>query len=406
MKTDSKPKIFRLTYKFRLYPEKKQEEKLLWTLDKCRFIYNSLLDKSQKENLNWIELSALLPKLKEEYPELKSVYSKVIQYENDKLFNNLKTLSQLKKNGKRMGRLRFKGKNWLKSFTYNQSGFKLIEVGKRHQILHLSKIGDIKIRCHRNIKGKVKQITIKKERSCKWFALISIEEEISIKNQSINKVVGIDLGLNNIIYDSDNNKIINPKHLKKHEKRLILLQKRLSKKKKSSKNREKVRLRLARQYEKLTNIRNDFLHKISRSYVDNYDAIGMENIHIKNFVKNNRLSKSILDASWGKLRQFISYKAERAGKIFVTVDCRGTTQRCSQCGNIVAKDLSERIHKCPYCGFIAPRDYNSALDVRRLTIGKIGRDMPEFKPVEIALAAELRNKVYESSINEAGSSTI
>ncbi|MBI2673399.1 transposase, partial [Candidatus Woesearchaeota archaeon] len=208
-------------------------------------------------------------------------YSKVLQYENYRLFSNLRSLSRLKKKGKKIGRLRFKGKEWFKTFTYNQSGFKLTNVGKRCQILHLSKIGNILIRCHRNINGKIKQVTIKKEASGKWFASITAEnkEEI-IKTQNKNKV-GIDLGILNYIYDSDGNHFNNPKHLSKSLKKLARAQKKLSKRKKGSNNRNKQRLKTAVIHEKITNQRNDFLHKLSRYYINNYSLIAIENLNIK-----------------------------------------------------------------------------------------------------------------------------
>jgi len=258
----------------------------------------------------------------------------------------------------------------------------LVNNGKRHQTLWLSKIGNIPIRCHRNINGKIKQITIKKESSGKWFASIIEERNITIPRQEIKKVVGIDLGLNDIVYDSDNNKVSNPRHLKKTADKLAKVQRRLSKKEKGSNNRVKARLKVARQYEKLVNSRDDFLHKLSRYYVNNYDAIGMEDMPIINMV-HNKLAKHILDACWGRFRQFISYKAENAGKLYVPVNYRGTTQRCSQCQEIVNKELWEREHKCHNCGFIVPRDYNSALEIKRLMNMKIGQELPESTPMEM-----------------------
>ena len=192
----------------------------------------------------------------------------------------------------------------------------------------------------------------------------------------------MDLGLTDVVYNSEGNKINNPRHLKKHSEKLALLQRKISNKKKNSNNRNKARLKLTRQYEKLTNARNNFLHKLSRCYINNYDAIGMEDLQINNMVHNKYLSKSILDASWGKLRQLISYKAENAGKLFITVNPNGTTQRCSQCGKLVKKTLAIRIHKCS-CGFEAPRDYNSALEIKNLCLQKIGQELSESMLVEM-----------------------
>ncbi|MBU4502033.1 MAG: transposase, partial [Nanoarchaeota archaeon] len=320
-----------IAHKFRLYPSKQQEAKLLETLDLCRQTYNILLQELHMQKvIDRSQIQGIIPDMKICDSSFKKLYSKTMQYECYRLFSNLSSLAK-SKNKRKVGRLRFKGKGWFKTFTYNQSGFKIITTGKRCQTLHLSKIGNIPIRCHRNIKGKIKQITIKREASGKWHASVIEETQKIIKKQPIRRVVGIDLGLTDIVHDSDGNKINNPRHLKKQSEKLALLQRKMSKKKKGGSNRLKMRLRLTRQYEKLVNVRDDFLHKISRYYVNNYDAIGLEDMQINSMV-NNRLSKHILDASWGKLRQMIAYKAERAGKLYVPVNHKGTTQRCSQCG--------------------------------------------------------------------------
>ena len=353
------------------------------TLNLCRQTYNNLLAEFDSwDNISKYELQSIIPNLKICDSRLKRVYSKTLQYENYRLFSSLKALSKRKKKGYKVGRLRFKGKGWFKTFTYNQSGFKLIQTGKRCQILHLSKIGNILIRCHRNIKGKIKQVTVKHMQSGKWFASVTEERKEEIKQQPINKIVGIDVGLTDTAWDSDNNKIANPRHLKKKAEKLAHLQRKMSRKKKRSINRNRWRIRLARQYEKLVNSREDFLHKLSRYYIDNYDAIAMEDMPIPNMV-HNHLAKSILDSCWGKLRQYISYKAENAGKLYIPVDYKGTTQRCSQCGAIVTKNLSEREHKCPNCGFEVPRDYNSALEIKKLCLQKIRQELPESTLVEM-----------------------
>jgi len=372
----------KITHKFRLYPNKQTETKMLETLDICRQTYNILLGELNNQKvIDKSQIQGILPDMKICDPVFNKVYSKTLQYENYRLFSNLRALAQTKKKGRKAGRLRFKGKNWFKTFTYNQSGFKLIQTGKRNQVLHLSKIGEIPIRCHRNIRGDIKQITIKRQQSGKWFASICEEREINVEKQPINKVVGIDVGLTSVIYDSEGNKVGNPRHLKNKSEKLAHLQRLMSKKKKGSNNRNKCRIRLVRQYEKLVNTRDDFWHKLSRQYVNNYDAIAMEDMPIINMVHGN-LGKHILDASWGKFRQFVSYKAENAGKLYVPVNYRGTTQRCSKCGATVKKELCDREHKCK-CGFVAPRDYNSALEIRKLCLQQIGQGLSESTPVEM-----------------------
>src|SRR3989344_3186543 len=382
-----------LSYRFRLYPNKETENRLLESLEMHRQTYNILLGElNDQKIIDKAQIQGIIPDIKICEPRFKSLHSKAMQYECYRLFSNLKGLAKTK--GKRkIGRLRFKGKGWFKTFTYNQSGFKLIQTGKRCQILWLSKIGNIPIRCHRNIKGEIKQVTIKKEASGKWYASLLEETNVIIPQCKIKNIVGIDLGITNVVYDSDGNKIDNPRNLKKQSEKLAYLQKRMSKKKKSSNNRNKYRIRLARQYEKLTNSRDDFLHKLSRAYINNYDAIALEDMPITNMV-HNKLAKHILDACWGKFRQFISYKAENAGKLYVPVNYRGTTQRCSQCQEIVNKELWEREHRCHNCGFIVLRDYNSALEIKRLTLKKIRQELSESMPMEME-ALSMVTSVFE-----------
>lgn len=368
------------THRFRLYPSKTTEQKLQRTLDLCRFTYNQLLDEfSSWESISKYELQSRIVDFQICYPELKEVYSKTLQYENYRLFSNLQALGETKKKGRKVGRLRFKGKGWFKTIHYNQSGYKLIMTGKRCQTLKLSKIGEIPIRCHRNINGDIKQVVVKREPSGKWFASLVTNEKKDITKKPIKKIVGIDLGLTDSVWDSDNNKTENPKFLKKYSKQLAFCQRSMSNKKLGSNNRERYRIRLARKYEKLTNTRKDFVNKLTRYYADNYDAIGMEDMNISNMVKGkkNRYSKSLLDACFGLIRSEMQRKAENAGGVFIAVNYRGTTSRCSQCGNEVKKEIWEREHNCSKCGFVAPRDYNSALEIKRLAIKEIRQELPE-----------------------------
>jgi len=320
-----------ITYKFRLYPKPEHEERLLEALELCRQTYNYFLAQwnGKAKIPSRLELQAQLPKLKQEKPELNKVYSKVLQMVLYQLYSNLKALSQLKKNGKKVGRLRFKGKGWFKTFCYNQSGFKLIKTGNRLDLLHLSKIGDIPIRIHRPVKCKIKQVIIKRYNSGKWFACVCIERGVKTVKREPKKVVGIDVGLKHFLTDSEGRQIENPKFYQKTLGRIRVLQHWLSRKKRGSKNWEKARIKLARAYEKLVNQRDDLLHKLSRFYVNNYDVICVEDLQIQNMVKNHNLAQKILDASWGKFLHYLEYKAGRAGGIVVKVNPRGTSEGLS-----------------------------------------------------------------------------
>ena len=397
------------SHRFRLYPNKDIEERMLKILDVCRHGYNFFLSEFNNwDNISYEEMSSMIPNLKICDDMYKEPYSKSLQHECKKLFNNLSALHELKNNGHKVGRLRFKGKNWFKSFTYNQSGFRLDKIGKRCDRLWLSKIGYIKIRCHRKIQGNIKQIVIKHESSGKWYASL-IEELPDVKKHKLcevlnDKIIGIDLGLIDVVYDSDGNKTANPKHLKSHAKRLAHIQRIFSKKKKGSSNRNKYRIKLACAYEKLVNSRDDFLHKLSRYYVDRYEIIGFEDMCISSFVEDHPMAKYMLDASWGKLREYVYFKAERAGNTRILVDTWNTTQMCNKCKKFVYKSLKDRLHACPHCGLKMSRDFNSAIEIKYRTIQRIteiGKGLAKSTPVE--MKALLSNKQLSSMKQEATS---
>lgn len=361
-----------ITYKFRLYPNRKQEEKMLEVLDKCRFVYNKLLEElSKQEKINRRELQHSILKIKEENQELYDVYSKILQYENYRLFSNLRALSKLKKNGKKVGKLRFKGK-WFKTFVYNQSGFKIIKTNKRLDRLQLSKIGEISIRIHREIEGKIKQIIVKHCPSGKWYACLCCEQNSNFIENPKRKAIGIDLGTMNFIYDSEGNHINHPKFLVKSLDKLTKEQRKLSNKRKYSENRERQKIKVARIYEKIVNQRGDFLHKLSKKYIDSYGIIAIEKLNIMGLVRKAYKPRNMLDASWSRFIQFLIYKAERAGCQIVEIEPRGTTQKCSNCEKEVPKKLWNRIHKCD-CGLVIDRDYNSAINILKLGLERASK---------------------------------
>lgn len=367
-----------LSYKFRLYPNKEQGARLLQNLDLCRWTYNYFLAQWQGEIPSRYKLQSQLPALKAEKPELNEVYAKPLQMVLHQLYTNLKALSKTKKKGRRVGRLRFKGKGWFKTLNFNQSGFKLIKTGNRLDRLHLSKIGDIPIRLHREIEGKIKGVIIKRYRTGEWFTIFQVEVEPKPLPQN-GQVVGIDVGIKHFLTDSEGLKIENPKFSEKTYKRLRKEQKNLSRKGKSSKNRGKQKIRVAKVHEKIVNKREDFLHKLSRYYVDNYDFIAIEDLNIKNMIRNHRLSKLINDASWNHFIKFLSYKAENAGKIVVKVNPRGTSQEC-KFGKL-------------------DRDYNASLNILQRGLEKVGMGQPEVTPTETEPLL-----VRASSVIEMGSS--
>ena len=365
-----------IAYKMRLYPNKEQKEKLEFTLTMCRNAYNEMLAELQEQTVidrNMIQ--GMLPDMKIIDDRYKQIYSKTLQYECYRLFSNLSVLSALKKKRHKIGRLRFKGKDWFKTFNYNQSGFKLRRVFKKNGRLELSKIGDIKIKLHREVEGNIKQITVKKSVD-KWYATIITDGERKLKCG--NKELGIDLGTNNFIVDSENNKIEHPKILERHSKNLKDKQRKLSKKKKGSRNRKKARRNLARLHQKIKNYRDDFLHKVSTDYIKKSKLLVLEKLNIKKMMQQKYFNaRNMADASWGRFVQFLTYKAESAGCKLVQINPKNTTKTCSKCGNIKEMKLWDRIYKCSNCDLEIDRDYNSAINI--LNIGT-GRAIVEINP--------------------------
>jgi putative transposase len=349
-----------ITYKFRLYPKKLEAEKMETAREICRQTYNHLLSELS-EGYSKNEIQNTLLDLKIIYPEMNNVHSKVLQMENQRLFGNLSSLSALKKKGHKVGRLRFKGKNWFKTFTYNQSGFTLIHLKAKKGILHLSKIGDIPIKLHRKIDGNMKSITIKQSNG-RWYA--SIVTDAVIIRECGNEEIGIDAGIMNYIYDSNGNSYENPKHFDNYHKNLKIAQQDLSRKKKGSNSRKKARIRVAKIHEKIVNARDDFIHKLSIKLIKENKFIAIEKLNIKKLMSISLNAKNIADASWGKLYCYLHYKAENAGCVVQDVDPAYTTRDCSFCGYRNNKlELSQRKFVCKECKLELPRDYNSALNI-------------------------------------------
>jgi putative transposase len=361
------------TYKYRLYPTKKQVQKLELTLDICRILYNScLLDRKNTwektgKGLSYNQQCEILTQNKKTVLFLKEIHSQVLQdvlLRVDKSFQNF--FRRIKQKQGKAGYPRFKAMNRYDSFCYPQSGFEIVD-GK----LKLSKIGTIKLKLHRKIVGQIKTCTIKKELD-RWYACFSVEHQPQ-KRPVPTKSIGIDVGLTNFATLSNVEVIENPRHLRKSENKLKLKQRLLSKKIKGSNNRTKARTTLAKLHRKVRNQRLDFHHQESRKLVNEYGFIAVEDLQIKNMVQNHHLAKSISDAGWGQFLSLLKYKAEEAGSWVEKVGAYYTSQICSHCGELVKKTLSQRVHLCTNCGLLLDRDHNAAINIiNKSTAGTAG----------------------------------
>jgi putative transposase len=347
------------SWKFRLYPTKEQEKEFQEHLFECKNLWNSLLDYTK----NHYEKSGNFPTRNQLYALTKkktSLFSQVAQNVADRLAKSLKTMGIKKKKGIKAGFPRFKPIERMKSFTYPQFGFK---VGNK---LRLSGIGEISIKKHRKMKGKIKTLTVRATPSEKWFAVFTSKIEIAYRRTN-NSGVGMDLGVEHFAHMSNDEIIENPRYLQRAEERLRGVQRRLSRKRKGSKNRKKTKLRVALIHERTVNSRRDFLHKTSRMLVESYSLIAMEDLKIQRLAQSF-LAKHILDCSWAEFTGMLHYKAEEAGSEVILVNPAHTSQECSNCGSIRKKTLAERQHKCP-CGADMHRDLNAAKNILKRATG-------------------------------------
>ena len=282
------------------------------------------------------------------------------------------------RNGEEPGYPRFQGKGRYDSFTYPQAGFSLTH---DHRIC-LSKIGSIKVKLHREIKGTIKTCTIKREGDA-WYMVLACEVEPERLPENA-EAVGVDLGLLHFATLSDGSTIGNPRYYRKAEQRLERLQRVLSRKKRGSVRRRKAVKQVAKAHRKIANQRRDFLHKQSRKLVNTYGTIVFEELQLANMSRRPKpkqnengkylpngaaaksgLNKSIVDAGWGMFQQFCVYKAANAGRTVLSVNPQYTSQVCSGCGAVVKKSLDERWHSCE-CGTALDRDHNAALNILAL----------------------------------------
>jgi putative transposase len=359
----------------RIYPSKEQETQLAQIFGCARWWWNYALNKSivtYKETgkgLSRAALNAFLPILKkaENTIWLGDCYSQVLQATTLNLTTAYKNFFD-----KRAGFPKFKSKHGKQSIQYPQN-VKIVNGNVKLP----GNIGIVKAKIHRPIDGKIKTVTISKTPSGKYFASILTEVEgvstplNTTENPTIfeGKIYGVDLGLKHFAVVTDGEKVSkydNPKHLAKYEKNLKRKQKKLARKQKGSQSRNRYRKVVAKVYERVSNSRQDFLHKLSYKLVSDSQAVIVENLHVLGMVRNHNLAKSISDAGWGTFTNFLAYKLERKGGKFVEIDrWFPSSKLCSNCFyQIGDMPLDVREWTCPHCGTHHDRDGNAAINIR------------------------------------------
>jgi len=303
---------------------------------------------------------------------LSNAFSQCLQEAQQRVDLAFQSFFRRVRNGEQPGYPRFKG-DWYKSFTYKQAwvGFSFTNSGQ----LYLSKVGNVKIKLHRPIEGKVKTLTIKRDSLGNWYACFSCEVEPEPFPPSP-KVVGVDVGLTHFATFSTGEHIPNPRFFRQDEKALAKAQRRLSKCAKDTPEYRKRKRVIQHIHQRIANRRKDFAHKLSRRLVNEFQIVAFENLNIQQMQDGNwrSMNKSIGDAAWRQFMDLTAYKAEHANRLSPRGDPRGTTQECSGCGEIVPKDLSVRVHECPHCGLKLDRDHNAAINILALGLQRLQAD--------------------------------
>ena len=360
------------TYKYRLLPSRSQRTKLVQTLEVCRRVYNETLAirkdawEGEHRSLSLSDTQKLLPPWKREHPELKSVYSQVLQNVQARVDLAFRPFFRRVKAGEKPGYPRFRGPGRYDSFTFPQSGFKLREDG-----LYLSRIGTVKIVLHRPIEGRIKTLTLRRDGIGHWYACFACEVEPRPLPFN-DRAVGIDVGLESFATLSGGVKIGNPRFFRRDEHELARAQRRLSKAEKGTPERARRLKAVQHIHQRIANRRRDFAHQVSRELVNHFGLLAFEKLNGQGMLQNHCLAKSLQDAAWDQLVRYTTYKAENAGRVIVLVDPRNTSRMCSGCGRLVEKSLSVRVHECPACGLIMDRDENAANNILRLGLQSRG----------------------------------
>lgn len=345
------------TYKYKLLLSKSQHARLEDICEGQRMLYNAALQeridcyKKTGKGRTYQDQCRAVTELRKE-PEYTNVPVKLQRWTLRRLDDAYKGFF------KRGGFPRFRSKHRWKSFGFAEfSGISFD--GQRIRFKGAN--GAINVHMHRPLLGEIKSCTFRRDTKG-WYVCFQCEISLETTN-SIKPQIGIDVGLESFATLSTGEKILNPRIGKRTKKEVRIRQRALARCRIGSKRRGKVKSNLIRTHEKIANIRRTFLHQQSAALVKQYGVIIVEDLRIKNMVKNHNLARSIHDASWGKFIEMLTYKAESANGKVIKVNPRNTSQICSGCGVIVPKKLKDRIHNCPDCGLSMDRDENAAVNI-------------------------------------------
>lgn len=360
------------SYRFRMYPTISQIELIHKTFGCTRLVYNYYLEKKKEANLSCFDMIKDLKNLQVEYPYLKEIDSCSLRcclFNLDDAFKRYyKKQGSYPKFKSKYNSRRCYRTNCISS-SYKDKTYQSIEVDLKKDIIKLPKLKEVKIRGYRDLEylpGRIINATIEQASTGKYYVSVIVEENDIYTKLMPRKIIGIDLGIKDIIITSDNEKIGNPRLIEKYEKRIKRCQRELSRRIKRSNNYYKTKRRLAVLYQKLKNARKYLIHQITKKLVIENDIIVTENLNIKGMIEEKKISKHLTNVSLGEICRVLEYKSNKYGKKYIQIDSYyPSSQICSKCGykNKEVKKLSVRSWICPECGSYHDRDYNASYNI-------------------------------------------
>ena len=361
----------RIAYKYRIYPNTEQKVFFAKCFGCVRFFYNKSLTDMNEIYKATGKFKSLTPaSYKKDYPFLKEVDSLALSNAQQNRNTAFKSFFS-----HRSGFPKFKSKRNDQSYTTNMINGN-IKFSNNDRYLSLPKCPRIRIKKHRDFDGRIKSVTVSKTCDNKYYIALLVESEIKPLNES-NKIVGLDLGIKDLIVDSNGKKYKNHKYLTKSQNKLAKEQRKLSKMVKGSNNRNKQRIKVARLHKHIQSQRNDYLHKLSKKIIDENQIICIEDLKVKNMMNDSKLARNISDVSWSRFVSMLIYKADWYGRKVIKVPSTyPSSQLCHTCGykNSLTKDLCIRKWTCPKCGSIHDRDINAAKNILSKGIETLTKD--------------------------------
>ncbi|MEG4487083.1 transposase [Microcoleus sp. D2_18a_B4] len=367
-----------LVFEAKLEGKSEQYQRLDEAIRTARFIRNSCIRYwIDTKGVNRYDLSAYCAVLAKEFPWAAKLNSMARQASAERAWSSIARFYDNCKKAKpgKKGFPRFKKHETRDSVEYKTCGWKLSEDLRSINFSDGFKAGRFKLWGTRDLhfyqRSQIKRVRVVR-RADGYYVQFCIDAERNEQREPTGRTIGLDVGLTHFYTDSDGNTVENPRHLRKSERSLKKLNRRLSRTQKGSKNREAARNRLSRKHLKVSRRRKDFAVKLARCVVQSNDLVAYEDLSVRNMVKNKKLSKSISDAAWTAFRNWIEYFGKVFGVATVAVAPHYTSQNCSNCEKVVKKSLSQRTHICPHCGFVLDRDWNAARNILELGLRTVG----------------------------------